>query len=166
MKRFLICLLCALLIINFTACKGPDTGDTDVQENAAAQTPLSSEQTEDTSARETMKLLINDKEIPVIWEENDTIKEIFADTANGDIEISMSKYSDFEQVGSLGKKYTKTDKQTTTQCGDIVLYNGNSLVVFYRSNSWAYTRLGIINLPKQDVIGLLSKDDVTITLKR
>ena len=166
MKRSLIGLLCIVLILIMTACKGPDTSDTAVQENPVAQVPLSGEQTEEISAGETMKLLINDKEIPVIWEENDTIREIAADTANNDIEISMSKYSDFEQVGSLGKKYTRSDKQTTTQCGDIVLYNGNSLVVFYGANSWAYTRLGKINLSKQDVIELLSDEDVTITLKR
>ncbi|MBQ1849408.1 MAG: hypothetical protein II139_03475, partial [Lachnospiraceae bacterium] len=56
------------------------------------------------------------------------------------------------------------DKQTTTSAGDIVLYSGNQLVVFYGSNSWAYTRLGKINLNEKELKNLLSNGDVTITL--
>ena len=57
------------------------------------------------------------------------------------------------------------DAQTTTTSGDIVLYSGNQLVVFYGSNSWAYTRLGRIpdQTPEQ-IKALLGSGDVTITL--
>lgn len=82
----------------------------------------------------------------------------------GDIVVTMSMYSDFEQVGSLGKTYTRNDSQTTTNNGDIVLYSGNQIVVFYGSNTWAYTRLGKMNLSEEDVIKLLSNGDVTLRI--
>ncbi|MBQ9227920.1 MAG: hypothetical protein IJ168_03725 [Eubacterium sp.] len=59
----------------------------------------------------------------------------------------------------------KNDKQTTTEAGDIVLYSGNQIVVFYGSNSWAYTRLGkITNLSNNELTDLLSNGDVIINI--
>ena len=64
--------------------------------------------------------------------------------ANGPITIDMSDYGSFEKVGSLGQSLPTSNSQTTTQAGDIVLYQGNQIVIFYGSNSWSYTRLGRI----------------------
>ena len=63
----------------------------------------------------------------------------------GPVTISMSDYSGFEKVGSLGRSLTTSNSQTTTDAGDIVLYNGNNIVMFYGSNSWSYTRIGKID---------------------
>ncbi|MBQ3334825.1 MAG: hypothetical protein IJG85_04455, partial [Eubacteriaceae bacterium] len=54
--------------------------------------------------------------------------------------------------------------QITTQAGDIVLYSGNNIVIFYGSNSWAYTRLGHIELSSSEMPELLSQGDVTVKL--
>ncbi len=112
-----------------------------------------------------MRLFINEKEIPVTWEENQTVNELMDQVRQGEIVVSMSMYSDNEQVGSLGRRYTRNDTYMTTHNGDIVLYSGNNIVVFYGSNSWEYTRLGKMNLSKNEVIELLSNGDVTITIK-
>lgn len=111
-----------------------------------------------------MKLYINDKEIPVKWEENDSVNEIAEEASKNDITVEMSMYSDNEQVGSLGKKYSSSDVQTTTHNGDIVLYNSSNIVVFYGSNSWAYTRLGKMELSEQEVVEMLSNGNVTIKI--
>lgn len=113
-----------------------------------------------------LRLYINDTEIPVIWEDNASVKEIMEEATKGEITVTMSKYSDFEQVGSLDKRYTSNDKQTTTHNGDIVLYSSNQIVVFYGSNSWAYTRLGKIDLPEAEVTELLSNGNVILKLCR
>ena len=77
----------------------------------------------------------------------------------------MSMYGGFEQVGSIGTDMPRNDEQTTTQAGDIVLYAGDQMVVFYGSNSWAYTRLGhITDKTPEEMRTLLSNGDVTITL--
>ena len=49
--------------------------------------------------------------------------------------------------------------------GDIVLYSGNQIVVFYGSNSWAYTRLGHIDMTQEELTELLGNGDVEITLE-
>ena len=79
--------------------------------------------------------------------------------------IEMSMYGGFEQVGSIGRSLPRDDAQTTTASGDIVLYSGDQLVVFYGSNSWAYTRLGhIADRTADQMKELLGDGDVTITL--
>ncbi|SEM15314.1 hypothetical protein SAMN04487770_12726 [Butyrivibrio sp. ob235] len=111
----------------------------------------------------TLLMKIGDTSVDVAWEENASVEELKGLAASG-LTISMSMYGDFEQVGSIGKSITRDDKQTTTTAGDIVLYSGNQLVVFYGSNSWAYTRLGRVNLSENELKELLSNGDVTITL--
>lgn len=113
---------------------------------------------------EKMVLFINDTAVDVSWEDNKTVKELKDQAAENSITVAMSMYGGWEQVGSLGKSYTRNDTQITTGCGDIVLYSGNQIVVFYGSNSWAYTRLGKMNLSDEEVKKLLSNGDVTLKL--
>ena len=112
---------------------------TESQISAVEETEITDKSAID-DEKEYMKLYFNDTEIPVIWEDNQTVQELMEEAGKGDIVVQMSMYSDNEQVGSLEKSYTKNDKQLTTHNGDIVLYNGDKIVVFYGSNSWAYTR--------------------------
>ena len=85
---------------------------------------------------------------------------------NGAIEVSASRYGSFEQVGSLPQNFSRNDVQTTTQPGDIVLYSGNQLVIFFGSNSWSYTRLGHIEgLSTDELTALLDKDVAVIEIK-
>ena len=73
-------------------------------------------------------------------------------------------YSNNEQVGPLDKSYPSNDVQMTTNNGDIVLYSSDQIVLFYGSNSWAYTRLGKMDLSENEVVNLLSNGDVSIRL--
>ena len=78
------------------------------------------------------------------------------------VTIQMSDYAGFEKVGPLGVSLPVSNSQITTQPGDIVLYSGNQIVIFYGSNSWSYTRLGKID----DLSGwqqALGSGDVTVT---
>ena len=109
-----------------------------------------------------MRLLIGETEVPVAWEENESV-EALQDLCP--LTIRMSMYGGFEQVGPIGQNIVREDQQTVTDSGDIVLYSGNQIVIFYGSNSWAYTRLGHIDLSEQEMGDLLSNGDVTITLE-
>ena len=136
---------------------------TESQISAVEETEITDKSAID-DEKEYMKLYFNDTEIPVIWEDNQTVQELMEEAGKGDIVVQMSMYSDNEQVGSLGKSDTKNDEQITTHSGDIVLYSGDKIVAFYGSNSWAYTRLGKMNLPEGDVTGLLSNGDITLKI--
>lgn len=113
-----------------------------------------------------MVLLINDTEVDVLWEDNESVKELEKMAEDKDISIAMSGYGGFEQVGSIGTSITRNDVQMTTSSGDIVLYSGSNIVIFYGSNSWSYTKLGkVINKTDEELTELLSGSDIVITLK-
>lgn len=111
-----------------------------------------------------MKLFIGDEEVVVNWEKNLTTKAINEEVQQNDLVIPMSKYGGFEQVGELGRSYIVQDKQMTTKTGDIVIYNGDKIVLFYGPNSWRYTKLGEINLPQKEIIDKLSQSNLKIRL--
>lgn len=95
-------------------------------------------------------------------EENAAVDALVEMMEQGPVTIQMRDYSGFEKVGSLGTSLPTSNQQTTTQAGDIVLYQGNQIVMFYGSNSWSYTRLGHID----DLTGweeALGGGDVTVT---
>ena len=108
-----------------------------------------------------MKLYIGETEVPVTWEENASMEELRTLLP---LTIEMSMYGGFEQVGPIGHSITRNDQQIKTDYGDVVLYSGDQIVVFYGSNSWAYTRLGHIDLSQEEMTDLLGNGDVTITL--
>ena len=102
--------------------------------------------------------------VPVKWEDNDSVRALMELAADESLTISMSMYGGFEQVGAIGQSIVRDDVQTTTAAGDIVLYAGDQIVLFYGSNRWAYTRLGHMELSQQELKELLGHGDVTITL--
>ena len=111
-----------------------------------------------------MQMMIGETPVTVAWEDNASVEELKMLAGEG-LRIDMSMYGGFEQVGSIGQSLPRDDQQTTTASGDIVLYSGNQMVVFYGSNSWAYTRLGhITDQTSAQMKALLGGGDVTITL--
>lgn len=92
-----------------------------------------------------MNVQIGDYTFTATLEENAAVEELLEMMKEGPVTIQMDDYSGFEKVGSLGRSLTTSNSQTTTSAGDIVLYNGNNIVMFYGSNSWSYTRLGRID---------------------
>ncbi len=112
-----------------------------------------------------MKLTIDGTALDVLWENNESVRSLMDLAAAAPLTIQMSPYGGFEQVGPIGQSLPRNDKQTTTEPGDLVLYSGNQIVVFYGSNSWAYTRLGKIQgLDQKALTGLLGNGAVTLTL--
>ena len=142
-----------------------ETSEMTIEKTTSTETSATSEmttQTEETTtvteAERSMTLKIGEREVQVTWEDNASVEDLKK------LAIKMSMYGGFEQVGSIGQAITRDDKQTTTKPGDIVLYSGDQIVMFYGSNSWSYTRLGKINLTEKELKDLLGNGDVTITL--
>ena len=110
-------------------------------------------------------LTIDGTAVDVQWENNAAVAELYA-LAQNVITVNTTAYGGFEQVGSLPQSFSRSDVQMTTQPGDIVLYSGNQLVVFFGSNSWSYTRLGHIEgLSTDELTALLDKDIAVIEIK-
>ena len=124
-----------------------------------------SKETEEDPAVKTLTMKIGGTTVAVDWEENESVAALAELVKDQPLTIQMSMYGGFEQVGSLGTGLPRNDAQTTTQTGDIVLYSGNQIVVFYGTNFWAYTRLGhITDKTAAQMNDLLGNGDVTIEL--
>ncbi len=108
---------------------------------------------------------IGDSILTAVLEDNKSV-EALKELLNEDtLTISASNYGGFEKVCSLGMELPRNDSQTTTDAGDICLYNGNQIVIFYGSNSWSYTRLGkITNADRSQLEEILSGEETEITL--
>ncbi len=144
---------------------------TETEDNTVAEEAYQPDVTEGTEISETaredseMVMYIGGREVNTQWQNNESVDALRELCKAGDITVEMSKYGGFEQVGELGTELPRNDVQTVTEAGDIVLYSGSNIVVFYGSNSWAYTRLGrITDLSADELIELLSGSDTTITL--
>ena len=80
----------------------------------------------------------------------------------GPVTIKMHDYGNFEKVGSLGTTLPRNDSQITTSAGDIILYQGNQITIYYDTNSWNFTRLGKVDGKSQaELKEILGKGDVT-----
>ena len=76
----------------------------------------------------------------------------------------MSDYANFEKVGPLGFSLPRNDKSITTTPGDIILYQGNQITIYYDTNTWNFTKLGKIeNLTQKELKEILGNGDVTVT---
>lgn len=154
-----------------------ESDEQEADQPGQAEEAVGSESAEITDASETgvisdeeensaMVMKIGDTPVQVIWEDNESVEALKELIGDSDLNIQMSMYGGFEQVGSIGQSLPRNDAQTTTKAGDIVLYSGNQMVVFYGSNSWAYTRLGHISDKNEDELAeLLGNGDVTITIE-
>ena len=178
-KKLLILVLVSALALVMSAC-GADPAeeqneqDTDAKatetETSAAEVSSAGAGTETTDTETTdmkMKLFIDDQEVSVEWENNEAVSALAGQVKAQPLTIDMAMYDDFEQVGDLGTSLPAEDVQMETKPGDIMLYAGDKIVVFYGQNSWAYTRLGKIkDKTEEEMAELLGQHDVTITLKQ
>lgn len=190
MKKAASFLLSFLLVVSLSACgthtqsSQPDSEKDHVQETTADSTsgvdtstdvstpsqpgsaeqpeilpqePVQEEPMDDAVTK--LKIDVGGQTFTATLEQNDATTALIAMLP---VTLSMSDYSGFEKVGSLGASLPANNAQTTTQTGDIVLYNGNQIVIFYGSNSWSYTRLAHVD----DLTGwveALGSGDVTVT---
>ncbi len=96
-------------------------------------------------AQTKITLSVGDKTMTATLVDNNATRELESLLSKGPIEIQMSDYGGFEKVGALPQSFTTSNRQITTEPGDIMLYQGNNIVVFYGSNSWSYTPLGKVD---------------------
>ena len=189
-EKMILIAFCMTIMFSMSACSGNtiNSGDnqnagTEISTSENAETESSEENVmpegtakyqqaeKDESAEDeaigdsSMTMKIGDTKVNVDWEDNQAVERLQDMAEDGNIPIQMSMYGGFEQVGSIGQSLPRDDKQTTTSSGDIVLYSGNQMVVFYGSNSWSYTRLGHISDKNEaEMADLLSQGDVKITI--
>ena len=134
-----ICLIAVFSLITCTAVSGDDSMD------------------------DLVKVKINDEVFDVKLENNSATQELIKELKNGNIKVNASEYGGFEKVGDLGFSLPTSDENIGTAPGDIVLYQGDKISLFYGSHSWSYTKLGKIdNVDSNKLKEVLGSGDVTL----
>lgn len=158
-------LLVVMCLVLLSACAKAVPVSSEEPAMRTEETGFEEEKKTEENAVKELKMKIDDRELSVVWEENESVSALKEKISEKETTVSMSMYGGFEQVGPLGFTLPETDEEITTAAGDIVLYSGNQIVVFYGSNSWAYTRLGKIEgMSLEELKGLLGNGDVKLTL--
>ena len=113
---------------------------------------------------ESVYIKVNNQVLNLELEDNSATKELKERLKNEDIIIEANEYGGFEKVGNLGFSLPREDKSITTSAGDLVLYQGNQISLFYNSNSWSYTKLGKVqDVSSNELKNILGSGDVTLT---
>ena len=99
----------------------------------------------DDSMDDSVKVKINDEVFDVKLENNSATQELVKELKKGNVTVNASEYGGFEKVGELGFSLPTSDENIGTNPGDIVLYQGDKISLFYGSHSWSYTKLGKID---------------------
>lgn len=165
--------LTILLILMLVACSPADSSsssgiDENGQEGNRSANSLSGnsgtegKKDESEMSQNVIYLSAGNETFAVALEDNDAANALMKLLQNDSVTISLNDYGGFEKVGALGTDLPADDAYTTTQAGDIVLYQGNQIVIFYGSNTWSYTRLGKIN-ETEDLQAALGKGTVSVT---
>lgn len=116
---------------------------------------------------EEVYLIINGNALKVTLAENSSVSALMELLRENDISYTANDYGGFEKVGSLGFSLPRNDMRITAEPGDVILYQGDQIVLLYGSNSWSYTRLGKIEgYSRQELRELLcaGEGSVKVTL--
>lgn len=107
-------------------------------------------QAQTTASEMKINITIDGKTLPVNLVDNEATRALVAALQKSPINYEADDYGGFEKVGGLGRSLPTSNQQITTEAGDVILYSGNQIVLFYGSNSWSYTRLGRIQYTTLD----------------
>ena len=117
----------------------------------------------DDSMDDLVKVKINDEVFDVKLENNSATQELVKELKKGNVTVNASEYGGFEKVGELGFSLPTNDENIGTNPGDIVLYQGDKISLFYGSHSWSYTKLGKIdNVDSNKLKEVLGSGDVVL----
>lgn len=183
MKRVLLFPFLFFVCIALSACNPSDDTPSAPEADIPGQSEDSSGESENSEENENLgspdnnddalmennilTLTVNDRSFTATLADNSATEALKERLAQGALEVRLDDYGNMEKVGSLGFSLPRTDRQTTTGPGDIMLYQGSSLVIFYGSNSWAYTPLAKVDevSTREEMLELLGGEgSITLTL--
>ena len=95
--------------------------------------------------KQKMNITIDRQTQSVTLVENAATKVLVEKLKQAPLTVTLNSSGGFEIWGALGFSLPTSNQQITAQPGDVVLYNGSNICIFYGSNSWSYTRLGKID---------------------
>ena len=166
-------ILYIVILLLFAACSSdaaspvkPTQPETQTPKSSASKTPdaVPASSSAQMEAPVKLKIHVNDTTFTATLEENSSAKAFAEFLAQGDMTLDMHDYGSFEKVADLPRSFPRNDKQIDTDAGDIILYQGNSITIYYDKNSWNFTRLARIdNVNKKSWVTVILDGTVSLT---
>lgn len=162
MKKILS--LLTVLCLAFSACGNNDDEDvTPVEPQNIIQNV--EQQTNTEIPMDKLLITINGKTLTADFADNSSAKALADALAKSSITYQADDYGNFEKVGDLGQSFPKNDENITTEPGDIILYQGHNLCIYYAQNTWSFTRIAKIKgVSKDELKEFLGEGEITVTL--
>ena len=178
MKKLRFVILLVLLIMLMAACGTKQNTDTQslietetysaLSETEQAESDSESpKQESETGKREDepmeIQITVGDTILTATPENNPSAEAFLALLQEQPIMVEMSDYAGMEKVGSLGTNLTTSDSRISVGAGDVILYQGNQITIYYGTNSWNFTKLAHIDgATKENLLEILGTGDVEV----
>ena len=176
MKRTVFLVSMLLLLSVLAACSaGQDakSGNSLLAEPSSVAEQTHAESTGEKTESETLseerepmriQITVDDTTLTAIPEENSSAEAFLALLQEGPVTIQMADYVGMEKVGPLGTNLPRNDTRISVDAGDVILYQGNQITIYYGTNTWSFTKLATIeNATKQGLLEVLGTEDVEVT---
>lgn len=167
--RVSLCFLAAaMLVLSGCGSDNPDSPPVSIAETGTTVTEQiiteSKEEIEENNMNK-LQIEVNGHTLSAALADNTSAEALAKLLKEKPLTLELSDYGNFEKVGSLPKSLPRNDEQITTEPGDIILYLGNQITIYYDVNTWNFTRLGRIdNITQAELKEILGSGDVTVTL--
>ncbi len=111
-----------------------------------------------------MNIDVNGHRLTATLADNSSAKAFAEMIKSEPLTIQMDDYANFEKVGKLPQNLPRNDEQIQTEAGDIILYQGNQITIYYDENTWNFTRIGKIdNITQTELKEILGTGSVSVT---
>ena len=166
-KIISVILTLLLLLACVTACQAASPGQTTDPETSQAEEMTGNEmqsEPDPAAGEETMIYAhIGDKTLTIKPESNSSARAFVELLQSGGLTVDMHDYGGFEKVGPLGTTLPTNDERITTEPGDVILYQGNQITIYYDTNTWSFTRLGKVQgMAPEEIRDALGNGDPTV----
>lgn len=112
-----------------------------------------------------IKIKVNNEILNIKLDDNSSSEALVEILKQGDLVIEAHDYGNFEKVGDLGFELPTNDTRITTKPGDLILYQGNQITLYYDTNTWSFTKLGeVVDKTQDELKKILGNGNVTLIL--
>ena len=111
-----------------------------------------------------LKIEVNSNTLYADFKDNSSAEALKEKLQAGSLTLEMEDYGGFEKVGDLPFSLPTNDENITTSAGDVILYQGNKLTIYYDTNTWSFTKVAKIRDADSSLKSKLGEGTVKVTL--
>ena len=114
-----------------------------------------------------MLLKINETNVNFELYDNDTADAFYQKVKEANtLTLTLKENGGFEKYGDLGFSLPTNDESMTLTSGELAIYQGDKLCLFYGSNTYSYSKLGRIKfMTTNELKELLGEGDIEVEFK-